>query len=129
MSSIFQLRKDVFDYLKANISDIAEIVPEHPTGNLSTLGLAKVVVTLVRDSASGRYISQDIENPEIQLTVYAQKELQLTKPNGVLERIINTMPNFQTTANFHKVRDAYIGYVQETLSYCGYLVYRFYLKD
>lgn len=126
MSSGFQIRKDVFDYLSQQFLGIAEILPEHPSGSLNTLPLPKIVVSLVKDNASGRYISQDIEHPEIQITIYTKKELEMTKPNGILERVINKMKDFRTTRNFNKVRDFNLGYVQEIVSYCSYLVYRFY---
>ncbi|BAY20814.1 hypothetical protein NIES2100_05580 [Calothrix sp. NIES-2100] len=126
MTSGFQIRKEIFDYLTANLNGIAEILPEHPSGNLSNFNLPKIVVSIIRDNASGRYISNEIKNPEIQITIYTQKELQLTKPNGILERVETLMNTFRTSTNFNKIKDFYLGYVQEVMSYCGYFVYRFY---
>jgi hypothetical protein len=129
MLNKFQLRKDIFDYLKNNLTNV-EIVPEHPTG--SSVTKARVVVQIIRDAASGRnYMTDLIENPEIQITAYANKELDLTKPNGLNFQIENLMKRYQATTkfNFHKIRDIYVGYDDATLSYSSYMIYRFYTGE
>jgi hypothetical protein len=126
MLNKFQLRKDIFDYLKLNLPNV-EIVPEHPTGTNATK--PKVVIQIVRDSASGRYMTDNIENPEIQITCYANKELELTKPNGLLFQVEQLMKAFDSSYNFHKIKDLYAGYVEDTLSFSSYLIYRFYTGE
>lgn len=129
MLNKFQLRKDIFDYLKSNLPNV-EIVPEHPTGSSTTK--ARVVVQIIRDAASGRnYMTDLIQNPEIQITCYSNKELDLTKPNGLLFQIENLMRSYQaiTKYNFHKIKDLYVGFEDATLSYSSYMIYRFYTGE
>ena len=132
MSASFQIRKDVFDYLTSQLTNVAEIVPEHPSGNLSNLNLAKCVISYIRDASSGLYISDSIESPEIQITCYHPKELMLTKPEtGVFKRIKTVMKNFTSNnfKSFHKVRDMYVGYNHDIFCYSGFVIYRFYTSD
>lgn len=129
MLNKFQLRKDIFNYLKLNLTNV-EIVPEHPSG--VSADKPKVVVQIVRDAATGQnYMTDLLQNPEFQITCYASKELDLTKPNGLLFQIETLMNNYQqqTVYNFHKIRDLYIGYVEDTLSFSSYLIYRFYTGE
>ena len=129
MTKAFVIRKIVYDYLQSNLSDIADVSVEHPTTNNST-GKAIIAVSYVRDSASGRYVSQDITNPEVMISCYHSKELYLTKPlTGVFDRIIEIMKLLQPGCNFHKVSDRYVGFIDQTLLYTGFMVYRFYTSD
>lgn len=129
MLNKFQLRKDIFDYLKTNLPDV-EVVPEHPTG--ASVTKPKVVVQIIRDAASGRgYMTDLIQNPEIQITSYASKELDLSKPNGLLFRIENLLIGYRavTKFNFHKIKDIYVGFEDTSLSYSSYMIYRFYMGE
>jgi hypothetical protein len=124
----FQLRKDIFDFLTANLTD-CEIVPEHPIGTGATK--PKVVISLVRDQATGQnFITDLLTNPEIQITCYTLKELELTKPNtGLLSRIETLMQQYVASwqyVNFQKIKDNYIGYVADLQLHCNYIIYRFY---
>jgi hypothetical protein len=128
----FQLRKDVYDYLKTSLPDV-DVLSEHP---ISENGLKpKLVVSILDDFTAGRYNTDDIENIEIQLTYYSQKELEITKPNGLLPTAINLMKDFYTyqknnnpdrCINYHRVGGYYIGYVMQLALNTGYLIYRFY---
>lgn len=128
MTQTARIRKLVFDHLKANISDIADISTEHPT--ITSGNKALVAVNSVRDSASGRYISQTVTNPEIMITCYHSSDLYLTKPDtGVFDRVIESMKLILPGCNYHKVSDRYIGFIDPTLLYTGFLVYRFYASE
>lgn len=123
----YQLRKDIFDYLKASLPTV-DVVPEHPTG--SGASKPKLVVTLARDQSTGQFLADRvISNPEIQLTCYASKELDLTKPTGLLNRLEELMlvpqPSWKEY-NYHKIRDTPTFFAQDPLLYCSYFIYRFY---
>lgn len=123
----FQLRKDIFDYLKATLP-LVDVVPEHPTGTGATK--PKVAVTLIRDSGKNpNWITDEISNPEIQITCYAPKDLDLTKPTGLIYQVEQLMKvpqaNWQYT-NYHQIRNLYVGFVQDYLLYSSYMIYRFY---
>lgn len=129
MTKTFAIRKTVYDFLQSNLSDIAVISVEHPTTNNNT-GKAVIAVSYVRDSASGRYVSQGVVNPEIMISCYHSKELYLSKPvTGVFDRVIETMKLLDAGCNFHKVSDRYLGFIDQTLLYTGFMVYRFYTSD
>lgn len=123
----FQLRKDVFDYLKTALP-LVDVVPEHPTGTGATK--PKLVITVIRDPGQNPdWVTQNISNPEIQLTLYAPKELDLTKPNGLIYQVENLMRRYNPSwqyPNFHQIRNLYVGFVQDYLLYSSYLIYRFY---
>jgi hypothetical protein len=126
----FQLRKDIFDYLRVALP-MVDVVPEHPTGTGATK--PKVVVTVVRDPGQNPgWVTQEISNPEIQLTLYTVKELDLTKPTGLIYQVENLMkvcqPSWQYP-NFHQVRNLYVGFVQDYLLYSAYIIYRFYSSE
>lgn len=130
--SIFQIRKDIFDYLSANLSNVCEVLPSHPGGNLSNLTKPKLVVSLLRDATLGEYISTDIESPEIQITIYSSTELMLTKPlTGVCHLVKSLMRNY-TNNNFSSsqlIRDFYPNYNYDNFTYFSFLIYRFYSKN
>lgn len=119
----FQLRKDIFDYFKSNLTNV-DVAPEHPLGTSSTN--PKIVISLIRDQAAGAIVNPLETNPEIQITCYTNKELELTKPNGLMYQVESLMSNFNPGYNFHKIKDIYVGYVPDVLLYCNYLIYRFY---
>ena len=123
----FQLRKELFDYLKAALP-LVDVVPEHPTGTGATK--PKLVITVIRDPGQNPdWVTQNISNPEIQLTLYAPKELDLTKPNGLIYQVENLMRRYNPSwqyPNFHQIRNLYVGFVQDYLLYSSYLIYRFY---
>ena len=124
--SVSRIRKQIFDYLTANLTNV-EIVIQHPTAVDETK--AKIVVEPLRDSIAGRYTSEEINNPDIRITMYAGFELTLTKPTtGLVDIVESLMKNFcpEPRQNFQKINDFYPGYFDDGLLYRSHLTYRFY---
>jgi hypothetical protein len=121
----FEYRKQIFDYLKNNLTDV-EILPEHPSG-LST-DKPKVVVETISDSSAGLYFNPIIEQPKIKITLYANKDLILTKPQGLIRRVQELMLAFcpEPKTNFQLSSNMDCKYLQDTLQYFAFLCYTFY---
>ena len=125
MATRFDIRKQVFDYLKANLTGV-EILPSHPSG--ITADLPKIVVEILNDDAAGLFTSDAVEYPVIKITIYANTELLLNKPTGLSPTIESLMKLFCPTPimNFQKIADQDVGYLDDTLQYCAWICYRFY---
>lgn len=129
----FELRKKLFDFLATKLAATADVVVEHP---LAIVNKSVVVVTPVRNQAAGRLLETTAVNPEIQLTSYGIKELDLTKPTGLLRNIEVLMQEFLRSpastqmpefSNGFLVRTVDAQYVSRLKLYSAFSIYRFYL--
>ena len=126
----FELRKILFDYLTVNCNAIADVVVEHP---VAAIVKPVVVVTLIRNQLAGILPVTTAVNPEIQLSFYALKELELTKPNGVIRQIEVAMEIFLKQSIMPEFSNGFLQrtidsqYVSRIKLYCAYSIYRFYL--
>lgn len=132
---VFEIRKDLYNYLQLNLTDV-EVLSDHPSASENIK--PKLVVSVIRDPTVGFFESEDISNLEIQLTYYAVKELEISKPTGLLPRTIQLMKSFsvyqlqnnpQRAVNYKQVRNLYIGFVRQISLYTGYLIYQFYSNE
>jgi hypothetical protein len=129
----YLLRKQVFDYLKITVTT-ADVFPENPVTGGSGGSKPKLVVSLLNaDTTAGRFNTTMIINPDIKICMYADTDLMLTKPTGLIRTVMIAMGQFLVNklgtdvSNFHLVRSYPCDYDAKTMLYESTLIYRFYL--
>jgi hypothetical protein len=126
----FLLRKKVFDFLAVEFQGTAEVVNDHPQEQVGNL-LPKIVITPVRN-ASNLIVTASV-NAEIRISYYAAKELELSKPNGIINRCENFMQEFLASEIMPEYSNGLLlgtydnGYVSRIRLYTAYSVYKFFL--
>jgi hypothetical protein len=132
----FLLRKQIFDFLKNSLVGVADVFPENPVAGGSGGSKPKVVVSLLNaDTTAGRYNTTMIINPDIKICMYADTDLVLTKPTGLIRTVMIKMGEFLTNksgthvSNFHLVRSYPCDYDAKIMLYEATLIYRFYLGN
>lgn len=126
------LRQLIFTYLynDAEVKNVADVVLTYPTGG--NINKSKIVVFPLHNTALGKYVTQEIENPEIQITCYCTENLDLTKHGGLHDLVHSKMKNVHLPTvryNHHLIREIREDYIPQLNCYISLQIYRFYLTN